>query len=630
MRALVPPVGRKGEGAAGGYGRKITPRVFLAGAILLFCGFQIVVSVHKYLNLLAASEDLGYIEQMLWMISHGNLWAFTTVFQAPALGDTFSLILYPLAIIHRYLGGVYALFVLQAMGTGSAAWGIFEIARIKGLGERTSAIVATLFLFYPAIIGGSQFDFHVDFIALPLFIWAYLFYRRGKTGAYYICLAAAIFCKDIGGLVVGAWGVGLIAERKRRDGIVALGLGASIFILEVGILMPHYFRGQTLNLDLSLYGYLGEGPMGILAGIFTKAAVVLHHLMGRSIYILRIFLPVAFLPLLGSAALAPTLVLFMFNYLSSLHAQQRVDDQYQIILSGWVYMASIEALAKVRKRKRQWWLAGAATLSIFQEGVIMSGLIIPLMMTHSGQLPFVQKAAKGIPRNSVVYTQNALGPQVYAHAVWGADLNAIRGVSIDTLPLLWQDGQRDFGTERTAILTLIPATPYISQVIDRAMDHGYQVTFGSGRVYVVSGNGTFRVPPPGTGWGRQSSRFPQRFPGWTQRVNKGVISRQHHWLESRPGEAGWILGGPLLRLAPGRYEVAFHFVPIGPPSGVVVGKAVVLGTSAREAVYQGRKTVRLHFVVGAKVKGHRRRVLPALRANGRAVLRLSYLRLSRI
>ncbi len=597
--------------------------------ILIFCGLQIFVSVDKYLNLLATSEDLGYIEQMLWMIAHGDLWAFTTVFQTPALGDTFSLAMYPLALIYRYVGGVYALFVIQAVSTGVTAWGLFQIARIKGLGERTSVVIAAMFLLYPGVLGGSQFDFHVDFIALPFFVWAYLFYQKRRIATYYTCLVAAILCKDIGGLIVAAWGIGLIVERKRGDGLGALALGVLMFGLEAGILMPIYFKGETLGLDMSLYAYLGKEPLGILLGVVTRLPLLFGQLIHRSIYIMRIFLPVAFLPLLGSSALLPTLVLFGFNYLSSQHAQQRVDNQFQVILSGWVYLALIEGITRVKEIYRPWWLASAAGLSLLQEGLMVGGVIIPLMTMHSGQLPFVRQAARTLPNNSVIYTQNRVGPQIAQHIVWGAEVNGIRSVAVDPLPLLWKEGYDDFGNHHTEILSLDPSPPYISELVGMALKHGFKVTFHAGRVYVVSGDVTFQVPPPGVGWGRQSSRLPQVFPAWTERVNQGVISWGHLWLESRVGESGWILGGPRLRLDPGQYEASFHFAPtFQHRSAGRVGKVVVVGTKAGMPVFQGEEVVRLPFVVGEKVNGHRRRVVPALWSNGRDALRLSYLRVS--
>lgn len=99
--------------------------------------------------------DLGYFEQAFWDISHGNWWAFSSVFQTPAVAADGSLWLYPLAYGFRYLGGDLFLFTVQAVGTGLAAWGIYRAARIHQLSSGHSVAVAILFLLYPAVLGGQ-------------------------------------------------------------------------------------------------------------------------------------------------------------------------------------------------------------------------------------------------------------------------------------------------------------------------------------------------------------------------------------------------------------------------------------------------------------------------------------------
>jgi uncharacterized membrane protein len=140
-------------------------------AVLLFGAAQILISVLRFDHLQADTLELGFQAQMLWLISHGHWYAFSSVFQTPALATDGSLWMYPLAYVFRYAGGVYALFTVQAAATAIAAWGLTRAARAQGWSPRAAYVVSLLFCLAPGVLGASQFDYHPDFLALPGLVW---------------------------------------------------------------------------------------------------------------------------------------------------------------------------------------------------------------------------------------------------------------------------------------------------------------------------------------------------------------------------------------------------------------------------------------------------------------------------
>jgi uncharacterized membrane protein len=155
-------------------------------SIVVFGAWQVFFSLLKLREVQAAAMDLGYLEQVMWKISHGNWWAYSSVFQTPGIAGDGSVALYPLAYGFRYLGGSTFLFVVQAVGTGLATWGVYRAAVISKINGSMAVVLALAFMLAPGIFGGSQFDFHPDFVALPFMVWAYVAYRRGRMGRYYV------------------------------------------------------------------------------------------------------------------------------------------------------------------------------------------------------------------------------------------------------------------------------------------------------------------------------------------------------------------------------------------------------------------------------------------------------------
>ncbi|MDA8204445.1 MAG: DUF2079 domain-containing protein [Thermaerobacter sp.] len=528
------------------------PQVLLLLAVVVFGTFQLLVSIHKLDNLEATMMDLGDFEQEFWKISHGNWWAFSTVFQTPAFANDGSIYIYPLAYGFRYLGGALFLFLLQALGTAFAAWGIYRAAILNHLSEWHASIVAVLFLLYPAIIGGSQFDFHPDFLALPFLVWAY---ASGRKATYYVLLLMAALSKNMALISIAGWGLGLIFYRKQlRDGLIAFLSSVALFFIEMDVIFPRYFHGGTEKINLSLYEYLGHSFSSILTGIVVHFPLVLHHLLQEGPYALWIFGPVLALSLFGSASVLALCGLFFLNALSMLAAQQTITDQYQVILAGWVFLALGESLSRFRSR-RSLFLFGVGLSTLALEAIFLASSIIPLLNRTCQALPQVENAVRHIPKHAVVWTQDRLGPEAYRFKVVGIAKEQVPGQFIDSLRLLWKEAGRGQKTP-TAILAMRPVSPYLAEVIADALHAGYRVSFHQGPVFVVSGSRHFPLAAPSavdSGWQPQGATW--MIPAWTQATDQGSIN-WHQKTVLIPGKTrGTVLPGVLLQLGPGVYQV---------------------------------------------------------------------------
>ncbi|WP_242939525.1 DUF2079 domain-containing protein [Sulfobacillus thermosulfidooxidans] len=527
-------------------------------AISVFCAFQIFVSVHKYLNGEAMTLDLGYAEQTLWEISHGNWWAFSSVVQSPVLSVDGSLWLYPLAYGFRFLGRAYFLFVVQAAGTAAAAWGLYRVAQLQGLSHWQSATVTITFLCYPAIIGGSQFDFHPDFVALPFVIWAYFYYRMNDKPRYYGFLLSAIFAKDVVLISVVGWGIGLIVwERRVKDGVMAILLGLGLLLIEMMWIFPTYFPGVNASVVINFYGYLGHSFSGIILGMVEHVPVIIRHLSHDGLYAFLIFAPVLVLPVFGKASVPAMLSLFLLNALSSFPAQHTIVNQYQVILSGWVFLSLIEALRRLGQR-RNLFLFSMLTTTMLLQSVFLVRIILPEVVVQHDIPNQVTAALHRIPTNDVLYTQNHLGVWAYRYPIMGVANNMAPGQFVDALPVLWNEAHKSHSIP-TAIIAQRPVSPYLADIIFESQSKGYHVTYHRGNFLVLQGTHRFPVPRPSPdtrGWEPVSHSW--AIPLWTQSVALGHINWKTERVMILRGNAGNILPHLHLLFYPGQYHLTLE------------------------------------------------------------------------
>lgn len=570
------------------------PKRVLVAVLVLYGAFQVAVSVYRFESLQAYGFDLGYFEQVLWKISHGDWWAYSSIFQTPAVAADGSLALYPLAYLFRFAGGAIALFVVQAAGTSMAAWGMYRAALALKLGEWKGVLGAVLLVLAPGILGGSQFDYHPDFIALPFLVWAYVSYLEGRRTAYYLLALAAVFSKNIA--LVGFIGLGIglmVYKRQWRDGLATLLGSLALIALEWGWLIPHIFHASSAKIDLSLYGYLGRGFLGLLRGLVVHFPRAARHVLSNPGYLVLVFGPLAGLSLLGSAALPAGLALVALNAVSAFHNQQQFTNEYQVMLTGWLVLAALEGAARLHFGQRAW-LTAAAVLTGASQVAVIAVLVVPMLSKPLGPAVALERllARVRLPADTVVWTQNRLGAQLYRYRVLGTDQEPISGTMVDALPTLWREAPVGAGT---ALVGSIPVTPYFATVLSEAEHAGYRISFHAGSVFVLRGSRHF-VPasPSSVGLGYEPAARQWVIPAWTEATRVGHIDWAAGLLMAPVGRPGALLSLPL-PLSPGRYRVKLLLHSPSTATGVlgVLRCDVAGGPTASAPIRAGSSAVTL-------------------------------------
>src|SRR5829696_4909056 len=138
-------------------------------------------------RMLAGSYDLGYFRQAAWLITHGRA-PFITVRGLNVLGDRFSPVFFPMALLTAPFPDVPALLFVQS---AALALGVvplwFLCRRVAGLGPWPSLGVVVAYALFPALHNANLFDFHPEVATVPALLGAVLFARTGRWWPYAAC-----------------------------------------------------------------------------------------------------------------------------------------------------------------------------------------------------------------------------------------------------------------------------------------------------------------------------------------------------------------------------------------------------------------------------------------------------------
>lgn len=328
-----------------------------AGGYAIFFGIHTVVH-HR--NLLSASLDLGLEDNIVWNMLHGSPLFKASPFTGPTGGVAgwhaayFGFLIAPL---YAFRQNAETLLIIQAVLLGGAAIPLYLVAR-RTLPAWTACFVGILYVFYPPLHGSNLYDFHYPPLA-PFFLWFTLYFvesRRNVLAAIFLLITCSVR-EDISAGLIIVGGYLILMNRRPRAGVVVALAGATYFVVMKGVIMPLQFSGQ----ESFLYQYQGLVPPGehtfggVLKTVFGNPIFTLSTLLDREkyIYLLEIFLPLAFLPLRRPIGLLFCVPGFFFTLLSTGYRPlYQISFQYTAHWTAYLFIALIANLGWMERKSR--------------------------------------------------------------------------------------------------------------------------------------------------------------------------------------------------------------------------------------------------------------------------------------
>ncbi len=445
LPATQPPTAADGEPSrdaaeAGGPAPSASPASRmgwgLAAALALglaYALFMSLLTVARHNSFLTNAFDLGIHDQAIYNILHSGYMRSTLygTYAIDYIGDHFSPILYLLAPIYALRQDARTLLVLQSLFLAAAAVPLYLLARVKTRSAWLALALVAVYLLHPAVHGVNLDDFHQIALVVVFLLAALYFLETGpqeggwsrRDAPFIIALALALIVKEEVSLTVAAVGAyAFFGKHRHRLGAAVAAAGLAYFAIVVGWVMPHL--GGTPQIDTRFGDYIAagtDGASGVAWTLFTNPWFTVVHVFGNQaklLYLLWIFLPVLFLPLLAPAAAwlvaLPALAVLL---LTNAHTQYDITYHYSAHLLPSVFFLAALALGRVARGHPARTRALAAALLVSGLGMsYLYGQILPKGGLHILQPASHDRVVAGffgeIPRGAVVSTMSAYAPHL--------------------------------------------------------------------------------------------------------------------------------------------------------------------------------------------------------------------------
>jgi uncharacterized membrane protein len=340
--------------------------VLLAAAgYAAFFGYHTVVH-HR--NILSSSLDLGLEENIIWNALHSGALFRTTPYGGPTgnlIGEHAAYLSYAIAPFYAIHQSAETILVLQAMLIGGAALPLYLVAR-KYLSPWLACLVAIWYLFYPPLHGSNLYDFHYPPLA-PFFLWFTLYFVLARRTVLTVIFAVLTLSVrediSIGLVIIGLFLI--VTNRRARVGLLLAAVGVAYFVAMKLIIMPYQRGGH----EAFIHQYAGlvpdgsRGFSGVMKSVIGNPVFTLGILLDRDklVYLLEIFLPLAFFPMRRAIGLLCCIPGFLFTLLSTGYRPlYQISFQYTAHWTAYLFIAVIANLAWLGREAARRGPAGAA------------------------------------------------------------------------------------------------------------------------------------------------------------------------------------------------------------------------------------------------------------------------------
>lgn len=410
-------------------------------------GFFSWLSITNHHSLNTRTTDLGYYDNIFWNSIHGKFLGCSFIragYHGSAHFDPLLVLISPLYLLFPRSE---FLLVLQAVWLGAGVVPLYLLAQHK-LQRRLPAIaIAAMYAIYPALHGANMYEFHSLSLVSPIILTLLWLLEIGAYRSYYIVLVPALLCREDISLLMCFVGAYAIYTRKPR--MVRLGwITILVSLVYFAIVKKFFMTSADIFMsgpDAYSFAYYYEdlipnknGLGGMLVTLATNPVFVIRNMVAEAKlhYILVLFMPVLFLPVIVKPGRVMMLYGLLFCLLASRSAVYSPHFQYSSVILPIIFALTPAALRDIEdgrvanaigldgRRLSRALVAGAFVASLLVSwkfgGILENQAFRGGFMRVSRSMndkeretyAWVKENAAKIPRNAVVGTTNRMGPHV--------------------------------------------------------------------------------------------------------------------------------------------------------------------------------------------------------------------------
>jgi uncharacterized membrane protein len=295
--------------------------------------------------------DLGIMDQVVWNTSQGRPFA-SSIEVSNFLGDHVQPLLALWAPLYWVYPRVEVLLVVQTVVLALGAFPVYWLARHYLNDVVAGWTFAGLYLAYPPLGFVNRFDFHNEFVVVPLLLLCFVAIANRNTWLLSLTLALALLGKEETGLTVAFVGLYLVlfVKEYRKLGAFWAVAGVAYSFIALFVIIP-YLRNYPSD-TLARYGWLGQAPLQMLGTLLTRPLYVIEGvpLLLLLWYLFQMTMPLAFSPIFSPQTLLLALPALAYNFLSANVAQHDIYLHYMTIQIPVFFISAIFGTQRLVER----------------------------------------------------------------------------------------------------------------------------------------------------------------------------------------------------------------------------------------------------------------------------------------
>ena len=247
---------------------------------VLACSMVAAIGVYRYISYAAPNFDFGIWCNMFHNMKESGL-PNTTCERDGLLSHFavhFSPIYYVMLPFYMIFPSPITLQIFQAVILYSGIIPLCLMARDKALSDRTTVILALVYSFYPAIATGTFYDLHENCFLVPLLLWCFCFFEKGKQIPMWAFVGLTLLVKEDAFIYILIFAVYVFFVKKKKLTAIALALTAVIYFLAVSSLMEAFGNGIMVGRYDNLIANKEDGLYGVVKTVLLNPGYLLTQL----------------------------------------------------------------------------------------------------------------------------------------------------------------------------------------------------------------------------------------------------------------------------------------------------------------------------------------------------------------
>ena len=322
------------------------------GAALVFLLLVGGTGALRYLTFRAPNYDFGIFAQLFEGMKRTG--RPVTTCERDRLLSHFAVhlspILYTLLPVYHLFPSPVTLQIAQAAILASAAVPMALLCRESHFSNARTALFVCVALFYPAVTGGTDYDFHENCFLLPLLLWLFWCFEKGNYLPAVLFSVAVLTVKEDAAVYIAFFALFALLDRKTiTPGLGLLALSLAWFLLALKLLTVRGEGVMTNRYDN--YIAAGGGLWEAVQNALRDPAYILTQLFaqedgsheGKLLYALQMLVPLGFLPLCARRPSRLLLLLptVLVNLMTLYPYQYHIGFQYSFGSAAFLLYLSV-------------------------------------------------------------------------------------------------------------------------------------------------------------------------------------------------------------------------------------------------------------------------------------------------